>query len=892
MKVLGLMILVIICSSARAEDSLVSSAAQISDFAIKHQEARLLSYDQDTLEDALKIYQGLKIVSPNNTELLLELAKLYVRANKPEFALKEFEIVYASGQLPNTALLEMADVYLYTQDLEKAVLFYRKAYVTLPSKIAQRKLGLALSWQHQDKEALALLAPLYATSNQDKELILELSRLYARGGEVSRAITLLTPLLEAEPNDAALVSELADLEAKRGHAKRAHDLYQSIVTQDRQILLRYAAVAQIWGDFYKAEALYRDLLKPQPKDHEINLKLAWVLGSQERYEEAKEIYLAMRTVDLRDQTVLLAWAKLEILRKDFESARALLDELLKINQKNQAALELVSSLGQKAKVEPIVEGNTLEEQAEVFLAKRDFANARIRYQEILERDPQYFPAELKLAELEAASENYEASIERYRSLLVDFPGSRKLIIGLARVLAWSRRYDEALEQYALLEKLYIFDPVVKVEKGRTAYWAKDIEKSSAFYQELFTPSEPVEVSCKIKQYTCLEASAKKFAWDRRPREARRLYEELLKHDPGNEEANFDYAQLACALGLEAEAQAAYKKLLDLNSNHNLATQALKKELIKQQSKLAGYSWFWREEGRGGLSDITRRDTQANLELPVFSRFWLELGAHYFQEKPHLTGKYYDAFAPELGMRGRFDSDLRIAAKYRYKNYEGEETEDFDSTSSGNIELWWDRDVLDIGVGYQRSDELYNYFGLRQATQSDQLWTGLRYDITHALDGKATFRYLDYSDSNHGVQLMPSIGYAFSEQPRVFKVTLGAEYRDTGQDNQFIYSGDILENIVHPYWAPKDYVSGFATLEWYEDLSRRFYCGNDLHFIDAKLTLKTDSEENPGGELRLEWHREFASNWSMELQALMHRSKDWDAEALFFTLSYQGLWHAK
>jgi len=52
----------------------------------------------------------------------------------------------------------------------------------------------------------------------------------------------------------------------------------------------------------------------------------------------------------------------------------------------------------------------------------------------------------------------------------EFPDNAKIILSLARVLSWSRRYDDAIRTYRELSALNPTDTVPRKEMARVATW--------------------------------------------------------------------------------------------------------------------------------------------------------------------------------------------------------------------------------------------------------------------------------------------------------------------------------------------------------------------------------------------------------------------------------------
>jgi hypothetical protein len=79
------------------------------------------------------------------------------------------------------------------------------------------------------------------------------------------------------------------------------------------------------------------------------------------------------------------------------------------------------------------------------------------------------------------------------------PENRQVLLGEARALAWSRRYQPALTAYAALAALNPADPVPLREAARTAGWGKMRDRGAGLYRRIWT-SEPVDrvLAAKLK----------------------------------------------------------------------------------------------------------------------------------------------------------------------------------------------------------------------------------------------------------------------------------------------------------------------------------------------------------------------------------------------------------
>ncbi|MGM0426556.1 MAG: tetratricopeptide repeat protein [Thermodesulfobacteriota bacterium] len=869
--------------------------------------------------------------------------------------------------------------------------------------------------------------------DQDPDNLLirvEMARVLILKEDTAEALSLVKDLQGMSLNDPETLVALADLEASLGHAARCRDLYLKAIRRSNRpetVRLKLADRMNMWGDFYEAEAIYRERLHAHPADRETALQLAALLRSSERFAESEGIYKRLLAEYSDPGEALMGLARLKRLEKNADAATERVEQFLKLypddpeglllkadilffQKRYEEALNIYSRLSKMTccRVEGLIGmGKTFLEQGKGHLARGcfveslqadpenveacfyaagpdtaasdEFVNELVQdkrnsamtlekwarlyakegynkiaiqcYEASLERDPDYFPSQIGLAEVFAIDHQYDRAVERFETLSQVFPDNRKILMGWARTLGWGRRYDQSIALYDKIHAMVPADPVPQIEKARTAVWAKQMDLATETYDSLLAPpvdqalartlapvaetsgdSELIAVvqelgdsaakgsvfqgaetfrdklktlrpvlspgtnrriesiwidyypAFAIQKAAFLEGEGKRLAWDKRFTRALDAYEALLDFTPGNEEAVFDYAQIECALGLCDREEKTYKRLLRMDPLHSLAGHALKRLEIRRSPSLTLGQMYWAERGRDGLTEIDRYRTDFELDVPVDCRFHLKLTGHHWIEHPSYTGDSYGANGFTLGVGGTLNPYIRGEAGWTKKRYKDHE---FQNTDTGYAHVWFNlKDYVKIGLGYDRADELFNYFGIQQGIQSDAWWMSIDSNITRRLEILGEVKYLSYSDDNAGQHHMLGAGYSFTDHPRIFKVALAGEYRNTHNPDVYHYEGGRLVDITHPYWTPKDYYGGTITFEWYHDLSRLLFCGSQQHFYDLALALGTDTEHNPSVELRGEWHYDFLDHWTVSLKGLIHRSKLWDAEGIWADIRYQ------
>ncbi len=891
--------------------------------------ARVLAYDDATLNESLNEYRILRNQKPEDPLIRLEMARVLIRKGDTQEAVSLARSIQGASLNDPETLVALADL--------------------------EGGLGHAERCRDLYLEAIRL-------SDRPEKIRLKLAERMNMWGDFYKAERIYEKHLNADPEDREAALQLAALlrsQERYAESEGIYNLFLLETPDSREILIGLSQLKRLEKNLDKGNEFVDRLLKLDPADPEALLLKADILFFQKRYEEALSIYSRLSKMKCCRVKGRIGMGKTYLEQGKDDLARGCFAEALQADPQDvearyyaagpdtAASDEFVNALLQDRGIPAM----TLTKWASLYAA-HGFNKIAIKcYEASLERDLDYFPAHIGLAEVLAIDHQYDLAVKQFELLSQTFPDNRKILIGWARALGWDRQYDESIALYDKIHRMAPADPVPQIEKARTAVWAKKMDAALDAYEALLAPPVDEQLarslgpvaaesgnpeliaavhkltesadqgsvfqgfeafnkdltklksalstgtnsqidairvrlypSFAIQKAAYLERESKRLTWNRRPTRAMDAYEELLAVTPGNEEAIFDYAQLECALGLCNREEQTYRRLLDMDRLHSLAGKAMERLQIRRNPSLKLGQIYWSERGRDGLTEIDRYRTDLGVDVPIDCRFHLSLTGNHWIEHPSYTHDSYGANGFTLGASGVVNPCIKGEAGWTKKIYRDDE---FQNTDTGYAHIYLNlKDYVEVGLGYDRTDELYNYFGIRQGIQADSWWLSLNSNITRRLEVLGQARYLSYNDDNDGRHYMLGAGYSFTDHPRIFKVALTGEYRNTRKQDVYHYVDGQLVDITHPYWTPHDYYAGAVTFEWYHDLSRLLFCGSQLHFYDLALAVGTDTEHNPSVEVRGGWHYEFLNHWTFSIKGLIHRSKLWDAEGAWADIKYQ------
>lgn len=386
---------------------------------------------------------------------------------------------------------------------------------------------------------------------------------------------------------------------------------------------------------------------------------------------------------------------------------------------------------------------------------------------------------------------------------------------------------------------------------------------------------------RLQRSWWLENRAKQFVWDRRHASGESTFQQLLVVEPGNEEALFDLSQAQAAQGRGRLERESLARLLQLDSNHSLAGHALQRRDIRSRPLATLEARTWRERGRGDLSALSRLAFVGGGQLTFRDQLHLRVAGQWGRESPSTRNGDYAFRGLGIDVDGVFDRGWSAAAGVQRRSFYDARIGHADS---GTAQVWWQRNSVGAGVGYEKREELTNEFALFQGTRSDNVWFGGNAALTRRLDADLRVTTTDYSDGNNGVAVVLRPAYAWTDHPRVFKTIVTLEYRDTTRETLYQYTGTHLTNLVFPYWTPMNYTHGALTFEWYVDQARELFVGSEERYYDLRLTVGYDSEQNTALAFEADWHREWVHRWIAHGGLYLNLSREWDAVGLRLRLA--------
>jgi len=301
------------------------------------------------IDKTKEVLEKIKYFYSSKDKVLIKLAEDCLFARQYSEAINVYKYLISRSKVSNPKLfIDLGNIYLSLNDKDEAIFYFQKAYMLAPKdQKIKRKYALSLSWSNFYEKAFPLLEELYKKNKEDQEVALALVGSYMKFKKFEEAKKLLEQLVLRFPDSVNVMMEYANYYAHFGHYELTNDIYKKILstfTYRENILLGYADIMNSWGDFYKSEKIYRQHLKSYPKDPEVKYKLAWILTSMKRYEEATQIYLLLLHESIDVDRCYLQLAKVKLLQRKLEKALFYANRAYMINQSSENTFVLIQAL--------------------------------------------------------------------------------------------------------------------------------------------------------------------------------------------------------------------------------------------------------------------------------------------------------------------------------------------------------------------------------------------------------------------------------------------------------------------------------------------------------------------------------------------------------------------
>jgi tetratricopeptide (TPR) repeat protein len=398
---------------------------------------------------AIDFYKEAMKLDPTASAIGEELAELYVQTGQMERATQQAnELIKANPSNANAHKI-MARIYsrqIGDPDQGKIDQAMLKAAVAEYQKITDIN--------PKDTESLSMLARLYRVSRDeagaekcyrailavdpnDDDALTGLATVYADKGDFVNAIAMLKPVVDKNP-DPRIVTTLAELYDQNKEYSKAADTWKKAMplTNDNiQVRRRYAAslFAANRGD--EALKVFQDLATEDPKNLELQLQVAELLGRKRDFAGAHAALAKAQAINNGPEVRI---AEAELLSAEGKTTQAI------------GVVQTVLTDTKKATYSDPERGQRIQLMELLGRLQREdskTADAVATYRQIAELNPgAASKVELQVIDTYMNGRDYKSARQVSDASLKKFPNDRLLMLEHAVVLSETGQFDAAIAE--------------------------------------------------------------------------------------------------------------------------------------------------------------------------------------------------------------------------------------------------------------------------------------------------------------------------------------------------------------------------------------------------------------------------------------------------------------
>ncbi len=330
-------------------------------------------------EDALKIYEQLIAIQPNNINYYLERAATLAMLSKNELAMADLNLVLERSPIQPQANYIKAQLLLQAKDYKGAQEAAQNVVNVLPDNIqatfilgasnfalknynqAEEYLSLYTSIYPKNLKAQNLLANIYLAKNEPTQslvilkglpqheldnnplLIITLANSYVQLNERQKSIDILRKAVTNMPDNEALRMHLISIYFKNGNFDSViNELEQVSITPSntlKQTQTDYLLIISYIKDkqLDKAEEKIKILLKQNPNDAKLLNLQALIKQIKGDFDNAILQYQTVLKDDKNNVTAQMGLARIYVLQSQWEKAHQYFRQIITINPKEYKA---------------------------------------------------------------------------------------------------------------------------------------------------------------------------------------------------------------------------------------------------------------------------------------------------------------------------------------------------------------------------------------------------------------------------------------------------------------------------------------------------------------------------------------------------------------------------
>ncbi|MCR5260361.1 MAG: tetratricopeptide repeat protein [Candidatus Gastranaerophilales bacterium] len=411
-------------------------------------------------EKAIRYYEQALLSEPSSIDIKFKLAKVYKQAGLITKALPLLRSI-CEEDLNATYIAEILNLLYLESDFEGVIEFYQKPLVNT-SKNAKIHYYAGSSYLAlgDNKTARELFQKSIQYDSSDYEIVYSCANLlYEEGNYKEAAETLLaSPIAKTNHKTFYLLGEIC---IAQNNITEAINNYSKACKLNPRNALYYYSLATAYslnGFFKEAEDNYHNAVKLSPNNLFYVYTLALVYYQTKQISKAKERINSILSINPHNENALVLKARIATDENDVVNAENILKDVLKKNPKNDYALYIRAQVFQKLgwwekAIESInlakkYKPDSMEYISEAVLynfSAKNYSEAESLCKRLIELDERYIFAYIKLTEIYVAQRRFSEALENIEIILKYDINIPTAYIMKAKIYLANKLYEQAIE---------------------------------------------------------------------------------------------------------------------------------------------------------------------------------------------------------------------------------------------------------------------------------------------------------------------------------------------------------------------------------------------------------------------------------------------------------------
>jgi tetratricopeptide (TPR) repeat protein len=396
----------------------LEKAAEIDDKNVKTYTSLAILYLKNKKADKAEAAYKKAIQSDSASRMAyMGLVRLYVAQKKWDKAENLLKQVMETPGIKVEKYSDMAMFYQGMRNFDFAETYFQKAVEHDPDNVdSLMHLAEYYTRINQQDKAITTMAKALAKNPKSLRVLANQAQLFLHFNQTEEARKTVEKALKINKAYSAALFQKGRILMAEKNFKAALDIFDQVITQDKLNAKTY---------YYRGLCIQERGATDRP-EQKIFRAAAGMLDDPEAFErdQVKRNFLAAVTIDPRFIDARRRLLEIYLMEKNIKESKVQMDAILKLAPPDRRTMELMSGV-------KFLEGDV--EGAQKILLN------------IVKEQPNYIPANIRLAGLYSMQKNYDSALKHYRKAFNMAPELVGVVKMMTDIYLSQKQYDKAIE---------------------------------------------------------------------------------------------------------------------------------------------------------------------------------------------------------------------------------------------------------------------------------------------------------------------------------------------------------------------------------------------------------------------------------------------------------------